>query len=549
MLICNSDHLTVPPTYTENNMNAIFKSKNILIAGLLSLLIMSCKEDLLNPVPNDRISTATFWKTENDALLATNAAYTYLMGLNVFALDGITDIGHTNQVFNVNAFIESGTHDASNSRITEEWTTAYAGIETVNDFFENVDRVTSTNTALIDRLKAEMRFLRAYHYVNLAALYGGVPIVTKTLTTEEAKQLKRGDIQQVWDFVKAELTTAATVLPATYPATDRGRITKGAALALLARANLYAGRYQEAAAAASEVMKLSYDLYPNYGKLFTYAAENNVEVILDRQYISSSGLSNNVFAQMAPYSQKTANNTFVPSKNLADAYYMKNGLPITDPASGFDPKNPYKDRDPRMGFSMFLSGDPLPSGAIFKPEPNSGTTDAIGNTYLATTTGYVVKKYINSEDFATPSVSGINIILLRYAEVLLTYAEAKIELNQVDQSVLDAINKVRNGRQDVKLPSIKTGLSQSEMRDIVRQERMVELAFEGTRLFDIRRWKTAEKLMPGSVFGITWLNNGSLTTVQVQAFERVFKPGRDYLWPIPQKEIDLNPGLTQNPGW
>ena len=530
-------------------MKYSIKSKKILVAALLTTLLVSCKEDLLNPVPNDRISTAIFWKTDADAVLAANAAYSYLAGLNLFALDGVTDIGHTNQVFNVNSFIESGSYDASNSRVTDEWTNAYAGIETVNDFLENVDRVTTTNPALIERLKGEMRFLRAYHYVNLAGLYGGVPIVTKTLSTDEAKQLKRDDIQKVWDFVSTELAAAAAALPATYPASDKGRITKGAAYALLARANLFAGRYQEAATAAGEVIKLGYDLYPNYGKLFTYAAENNVEVILDHQYVNSAGLSNNVFAQMAPYSQKTANNTFVPTKSLADAFTMKNGLPITDPASGFDPRAPYQDRDPRLGFTMFLSGAPLPSGATFRPEPNSGTTDAVGNTYLATTTGFVLKKYINTEDFATPGVSGINIILIRYAEVLLTYAEAKIELNQLDQSVYDAINRVRNGRQDVKLPSIVMGLSQTDLREIVRHERLVELAFEGLRLFDIRRWKIAEKVMPGSVLGMTWLNNGTLSTIQVQAFERVFKPNRDYLWPIPQKELDLNKVLSQNPGW
>ncbi|MPR36036.1 RagB/SusD family nutrient uptake outer membrane protein [Salmonirosea aquatica] len=541
-------------------MNYLLKSKKILGVALLATLL-SCKDNLLDPVPNDRISTAIFWKTETDAILAANAAYVYLPGhstftinnvtklYSIFAFDGVTDIGHTNQVFNVNSFIESGSYDASNSRVTDEWENAYTGIATVNDFLENVDRVTTTNTTLIERLKGEMRFLRAYHYVNLASLYGGVPIVTKTLSTDEAKQLKRDDIQKVWDFATSELTAAAAALPTTYPAADKGRITKGAALALLARANLYAGRFQQAATAASEVMKLGYDLYPNYGKLFTYGAENNIEVILDHQYVNSSGLSNNVFAQMAPYSQKTANNTFVPTKALADAFTMKNGLPITDPASGFDPRAPYKDRDPRLGFTMFLSGDPLPSGATFRPEPNSGTTDAVGNTYLATTTGFVVKKYINSEDFGTPGVSGINIILIRYAEVLLTYAEAKIELNQLDQSVYDAINKVRNGRQDVKLPSIATGLSQAELREIVRHEREVELAFEGLRLFDIRRWKIAEKVMPGSIYGMTWINEGTLSTIQVQAFERVFKPTRDYLWPIPQKELDLNPGLTQNPGW
>ncbi|WP_247235608.1 RagB/SusD family nutrient uptake outer membrane protein [Telluribacter sp. SYSU D00476] len=525
------------------------KTRQLLSVAAMSLMLASCQEDLLNPVPNDRISTATFWKTESDALLAANAAYSYLTGLSIFALDGITDIGHTNQVFNVNAFIESGTHDASNSRINDEWVNAYAGIATVNDFLENVDKVATTNSALIERLKAEMRFLRAFHYVNLAGLYGGVPIVTKTLTTDEAKQLKRDEVQKVWDFVTSELTAVASVLPTTYPATDKGRITRGAALSLLARASLYSGQYQQAATAASEVMKLGYSLYPQYGKLFSYAAENNPEVILDRQYISSAGLSHNIFAHMGPYSQKTANNTFVPTKKLADAFTMANGLPITDPASGFDPRNPNKNRDPRLGFTMFLSGDPLPSGVAFRPEPNSGTADAIGNTYLATTTGYVLKKYINPEDFATPAVSGINIILIRYAEVLLTYAEAKIELNQIDQSVYDAINLVRNGRQDVKLPSVPTDLSQAQLREIVRHERMVELAFEGLRLFDIRRWKTAEKMMPGNVYGMTWVDNNELKTVQVQAFERVFNPNRDYLWPIPQKELDLNKELTQNPGW
>ncbi|HEV7347332.1 RagB/SusD family nutrient uptake outer membrane protein [Telluribacter sp.] len=531
-------------------MKPFSKNKYLLIlAVVLAGSTTSCKDDLLNPVPNDRISTTIFWQTDTDALLAVNAAYPYLMGLNIFTLDGITDIGHTNQPFNTNAFVESGSYDASHSLIASEWSNAYAGIATVNDFMENVDRVSTTNPALINRLKAEMQFLRAYQYVRLASLYGGVPLVTKTLTTEEAKNLKRDDVQKVWDFVDSELRAAAQTLPNSYPASDRGRITKGAALGMLARANLYAGRFQKASEAASEVMKQGYRLYPTYGKLFSYAAENNQEVILDRQYLSTSGLSHNVFAHMAPYSQKNSNNNFVPTKKLADAFTMANGLDINDSSSGFDPKDPYKNRDPRMRFTMFLSGDPLPSGAAFRPEPTSGTSDAIGNTYLASTTGFVVKKYINNEDFAAPGVSGINIILMRYAEILLTYAEAKIELNQIDQTVYDAINLVRNGREDVKLPSVTTGLSQDKLREIVRRERLVEFAFEGLRLFDIRRWKTAEKVIPGDVFGITWLNNGALSTIQVQAFNKVFNPNRDYLWPIPQKELDLNKELTQNPGW
>lgn len=530
------------------NKTFIHKISLVFLAAALGFL-PGCKDNLLDPAPNDRISTANFWKTENDALLAVNAAYPYLMGLNMFTLDGITDIGHTNQPFNVHAFVENGAFDASHSLIESEWSNAYAGIATVNDFLENVDRIKVTNQNLMERLKAEMRFLRAYQYVRLASLYGGVPLVTQTLTTSEAQSLVRADVQKIWDFVDAELRAAAQVLPASYAASNKGRVTRGAAWGLLARASLYAGRYQQAADAAGEVMKLGYSLYPQYGKLFSYAAENNPEVILDRQYVGSAGLSHNVFAFMAPYSQRTSNNTFVPTKNLADAFTMDNGLDIHDPASGFDPLDPYKNRDPRMRFTLFLSGDPLPSGIAFRPEPNSGTSDAIGNTYLASTTGFALKKYINAEDYATPTVSGINLILMRYAEILLTYAEAKIELNQIDESVYAAINQVRNGREDVKLPALSPGLSQAELRQAVRRERLVELAFEGLRLSDIRRWKIAQEVMPGNVYGITWLNNGTLTTVQVQAFNKVFNPSRDYLWPIPQKEIILNKGLTQNPGW
>jgi starch-binding outer membrane protein, SusD/RagB family len=190
----------------------------------------------------------------------------------------------------------------------------------------------------------------------------------------------------------------------------------------------------------------------------------------------------------------------------------------------------------------------LPGGTIFHPAPNSGTPDAVGNTYIASTTGFNIKKYINTEDFANPSNNGINIILIRYAEVLLTYAEAKIESNAIDQSVYDAINAIRNGRTDVSLPAIAGNLSPDELRTIVRQERVVELAFEGLHLQDIRRWKTAESVVPGPVYGITYNDNGTSKIIQV-AVNRIFDAGKHYLWPIPQTERDQDPNLEPNPGW
>jgi hypothetical protein len=392
-----------------------------------------------------------------------------------------------------------------------------------------------------------MKVLRAYYYVKLAALYGDVPLITAEISLEESRKVTRTPVAAIWDFISKELTEAAAVLPVSQ--TDKGRVTKGAALAVKARAMLYAGRFTLAAEAARQVMDLNvYSLYPSYERLYTYAAENNQEVILDKQFIKST-YSNNVFFLMAPWSQRNSNNTYLPNKKLVDSYQMNNGKDITDPASGFNPAAPYTNRDPRLKYSVFTIGDQLPDGKIFNSKPGSGTADAVDFSWFAPSTGYTVKKYINKEDLADPSNCGINIILIRYAEILLMYAEAKIEANQVDQSVLDAINKVRQ-RPDVNMPPITNISSQADMREIVRHERLVELAFEGLRYFDIRRWKIAENTVPGKVFGVTYQDNsGTLNTIEVPAFERVFNKNRDYLWPIPQKERELNTELTQNQNW
>ena len=521
---------------------------NISLLGLLILTGFSaCRKGLLDPQPSDRVSENIFWNTENDALLATNALYTDLDSVNVFTWDALTDIAHTNQNFDTQAFIELGSYDISNAKIYNEWSGAYKGIRAANYFLENIDKVNTANTALINRFKGEAKVLRAYQYIKLAGFFGDVPLVTKTLSIAEAKLITRTPVGEIWDFVDKELSDASALLPATYGAADKGRITSGAAWALKARADLWAGRYQLAVDAASKVT--GYTLYTSYQNLFKYVAENNPEVILNKEFLKDT-YRNGIFALLAPYSQKNSQSYYVPAKPLVDAYETAAGKSISDAASGFDPYHPYDNRDPRLRFSVFVDGDVLPSGTVFKPAPTSGSADAVGSTYIASTTGYNIKKYINTEDYANPANSGINIILLRYAEVLLTKAEAKIELNQLDAEVYTAINTVRNSRADVKLPSIPAGLSQDQLRQIVRHERTVELAFEGLHLFDIRRWKTAETVMTGPVYGITYPDaSNKLVTVQVVSFNRVFNKSRDYLWPVPQKETDQNSNLKQNPNW
>ncbi len=523
-------------------------SKYIILALAGAVLLGSCQKDLLNTVPNDRISTEIFWKTDNDATLAANAIYTYMAETpdHFFGWDNMSDILFTNPTGPVEAAIKQGQYDALNSRISADWNTYYAGVRGANSFMAHVDGVQTTNAALISRLKGEVRALRAFFYMRLASLWGDVPLITTELSLSESQQVKRAPVSQVWDYVAGELDSAALLLPVKQ--TDLGRMTKGAAMAIKARAMLYAGRYDVSAAAAAQVMASNtYSLYPSYKNLFSYAAENNAEDILDIQFLADVYPSN-IFQVLAPRSVN-ANSKWVPTKAMVDMYQMKNGLPITDGASGYDPANQYANRDPRLSYSIFVPKDTLPNGKIFNSLPGSTTGDAVGSSFVVSPTGWNVKKYVNKEDLSKPADGGINIMLIRYAEVLLTYAESMIEQNKLDQSVYDAINKVRQ-RGDVNMPPVATGQTQEQLRDIVRNERTVELAFESLRYFDIRRWKIAAAVMPGNVYGLTYKDtDSSLKTVEVPGWTQTWND-KLYLWPIPQKEIDLNKNLLpNNQGW
>lgn len=524
------------------------KNSYIAVAFLIgTTFIISCRKDLLVTVPNDRISSEIYWKTDADATNASTAVYTYIDGYNILLWDGFSDVGHFNTNGAAEAPIDRGIADAQNSRFAEQYTTSYKGIRAANYFLENVGKINPTNATLVNNRKGEVLALRAYFYLKLVGWFGGVPLVTSSVTIDEAAQLVRTDASKIYDQISRDADAAAALLPTT--PSDKGRITKGAALAIKARAMLYAGRYAEAAIAAKAVMDLgTYTLYPRFKQLFSYAAENNSEVIFDKEYVKDI-YSNNVFNGFAPSSLASSVPQVVPVKQIADEFEMKNGKSITDASSGFDPYNPYNNRDPRMRYSMYVPGDTLVNGKVYNSLPGSGTADAIGGGNLyATTTGYNYKKYINAEDLATPNNTGINMIIIRYPEVLLTYAEAKIELNQIDQSVYDVINLIRK-RSDVNMPAIPVGLTQAQLRVAVRHEREVELAFEGLRTFDIRRWKTAETVLPGPIQGITYFKNGVLTVYMNNSFSRTFNPARDYLWPIPQQEIIINKNLVQNPGW
>jgi len=526
--------------------------KKIFILFIISFVFLfSCEQDLMNTVPDDRISTDIFWQSEQDAIFATIALYPTLPGNKLFEYDGITDIFHTNALYDETAVIEAGNADATFNRFLTEWSDAYTAIWRANNFFENIELLQTNNTQVIDQLKGEVRTIRAYHYIQLVMLFGDVPLITTNIDIDMSKTITRTPVSDIWDYISVELTLAALDLPLSYADMNIGRVTKGAALGLKARAMLFAGRFQESADAAKQIIDLDlYSLYPSYENLFQYDGENCNEVILDHQF-AKDVYPNNYYGPIGPWSLIPGyhGSENVPTKKLIDMYDMENGLPINHTNSGFDPMNPYENRDPRLKQSVFVTGSTLPNGKIFNSIPDDpNATDAIGGTMYTTTTGWNVKKYISPQDVNTWTNSGINMILLRYAEVLLTYAEAKIEMNQVDNSVFEAINQIR-GRQSIGMPPIAQDLNQEEMRALIRKERTIELAFEGFRLFDIRRWRIAENVMPGKVYGMTYYNNEELFTAEVTGYVRVFNANRDYLWPIPQREIELNPNLIQNPNY
>ncbi|MDN3689862.1 RagB/SusD family nutrient uptake outer membrane protein [Cyclobacterium jeungdonense] len=521
----------------------------VLWVALSIVGVMGCQPDLLETIPNDRISKEIFWQTLEDAEFAANAVYPSLDGTSIFSYDGLSDHLLTNHPFNANVELQRGFGTIASGRYFNEWQDAYQTIRRANDFMDNIDQVEESDQEAINRLKGEVMTLRAYQYIKLAMLFGDVPLLTSGIDIEAGRTVTRDPVSEIWDFISSDLSQAAEWLP--YQ--NGSRIGKGAALGLKARAMLYAGRFAEAAAAAKTIIdSQEYALYPDYFELFQYEGENSQEVLLAREFAADVN-SHNIYATAAPWSQipGSTGSLYVPTQAVIDLYPMANGLPISDPESGYDQLNPFENRDPRLYHSVFLSErTPLPDGGTYGSTPGTDGSDAVQITVYSTATGYNIRKYVDEEDYTNPSNSGLNIILLRYAEVLLTYAEAKIELGEIDQSVYDAMNQVRQ-RESVDLPPITPEIadSASELRELVRTERSVELAFEGFRLFDIRRWELAEQVMPGVPMGRYYEEEGDWVQIRLDGFDRSFDPGRDYLWPIPQRERELNTNLTQNAGY
>lgn len=518
-------------------------------------LLAACRDDALSIVSPTALSDANFWNQEQAAVLSLSGAYAKLpTDVWVVGLDGVTDNATINRQFDWRYVYADGTNNATGAFSADTWSQFYAGIARANVLLANIDRIPATAIAADRRAryKAEARFLRAVWYSYLVNLFGDVPLVTTPLSVDEARSVSRTPAAVVVNQVLADLDSAAAVLPVTYAGADYGRATKGAALAFKARAALFAGRYQVAADAALAVMTLGqYALHESYGGLFGYAGERSAEIIFTRQYAKDEQATDQESMMFDEFGPPTSGGLgrVVPTRDLVDAYVMANGRSTGDAGSGFvpGPASMYDGRDPRLAATILYPGAEW-DGVIYdsRPRPLSTTPEAI-NPQDETTpvTGYNIRKYIDLADRDETDNGGIDVILMRYADVLLMYAEAMVELGKVDGTVYAAVNAVRARAGVAPVAAQPT----SSLREVIRTERRVELAFEGLRMFDIRRWRIADRVMPTSaVRGIDYLDAGQLRTILVPASARSFA-ARNYLWPIPQSEIDINPRLTQNPGY
>ncbi|ETZ21844.1 RagB/SusD family nutrient uptake outer membrane protein [Pedobacter sp. V48] len=553
----------------------------IILVAVLATVAPSCQKGYLDKSPLSGPSDETFFANQDELLLAVNglyksAAYSPLDGMPLnLSIDDGTDIGWDRN----NSALQSigkGNQDSNNTYALEIWKQAYIVIAKCNFILDNLDKVKDKTTpAIFNRSKAEARFIRAYSYQYLIDYFGSVPLITKMLTLEEA-QIAKTPKAELADFIMKELTEAALDLPNSYTGGDIGRATKGAALSIKARTALNNGKWQDAVDAAKAVMDLkAYTLHNDFGALFSYAGQNSNEIIWAFQYLRASKTQTHATptALLSRNGQGFSNK--VPSQSLVDAYPCTDGLNI-DESPLFDPKDPYKNRDPRLGFTIALPGS-IYFNYQFETHRDSlkcwnyDTTPAkrVDNqeaiNAFATFTGYCWRKYVDLADKPDRSNSELNVIQIRYAEILLIYAEAKNELNQLDQSAYDAINLVRQ-RPSVNMPAIASGKSQTEFRSLVHKERLYELAMEGFRQTDLRRWNIAEKAMTGNFYGrvqrglvaaAPQIDENGLTDysavpnrADMRVIEiRTFNKNRDYLWPIPNIEVVTNPKLIQNPNY
>lgn len=560
------------------NLKNIFLRLCFII--LCATIIAACKKDsALDIVPQDRVSDLSTWTNESTADVFLNDIYNSLPDLNNMfdPFENWSDNSICGFSWPPSIEVVSKGLFTSNANVGidwwgpstwVEWNTLYANIRKCNVFILNVEASGLPDAYKTKRL-GEARFIRAFNYHYLWMFFGGVPIITKPdnrVTDGDAIFHSRSTFDETFRFLDDELTAISNALSED---NDPGRITKGAALTLKGWIELFyasplnndnndLSRWATAAATSKQVMDLGYELYPSYRNLFISVGNVNKEGIFYRQYIPrvKGGQVESLIGPRAVQNRVISWGGLNPTQELVDDYNMDNGKPITDPSSGYDPNDPYANREPRFYESIVYDGSFYYNDIIYTRQGLGSLNEIdLSDRDDATQTGYYPRKRmdttINIDDNYSLN-SGQNWYYFRYGDVLLNYAEAQNEAVGPDATVYGAIDELRVRGGIPSLSAVFPGMTQSQMREAIRKERRIELAFENKRWWDLIRWKTAEINLNQNLHGMLIKNvNGILTYTRIEALhgEREFSPSKNYLRPIPQSALDRNPKLQQNPGY
>lgn len=556
---------------------------NWLSVFLMVAIFVACKKNVDDEMihENGEVFEEQFLVNPEFVRWFLDNAYNHLQNRYDVDLDGAMLASATDEAVNSN--LNSGINVFTNGTwspvrtFDEGYDNYYAGIRKTNLFLNLIDGATvkPLNSSIdrdstIKRMKGEAYFLRAFYHFELFKRYGPVVLVTEVLEREDNLDLPRNTLEESIARIVADCDAAIAGLPTWNPdhLGEVGRATKVAAMALKSRLLLYAAsplynpdgdptKWQAATSAAREVIEMEKaSLHPRYEDIFNYSvAAYNSEVI----FATKADNTNAIEINQAPISYDGARGRTNPTQDMVDAFETTEGRMIDDPLAGYDEDNPYQNRDPRFAKSI------LYNGATFKNAPVAtyvGGKDGLGANINATKTGYYLRKFL-SENASWNSVSDAMVrrpwVLIRYAEVLLNYAEALNEAEGPVDDVYTYINQIRQ-RPGVDMPPLQSADPQGPgyvartkeaLRQRIQHERRIELCFEEHRFFDVRRWKLGEDVFGKPVSGVRIridAQDGTPSYERFVAQNRVFDQ-KAYFFPFPQSQVDLQSSLTQNPGW
>ena len=583
-------------------MKKLIKKYITLIAGALLLTQYSCNK-IVDLKPINEISDASFWKSPDQFKLAANEFYNYLITFGNVLYDpppGGNPSPHADQRGDFVALRNIFSNGTNTLTATDgNWNTSFSRIRSSNYLLERAAAYPAPDD--IKQYVAEAKFFRAYVYFDLLQQFGGVPIVDKLLDVNSTElQAPRNTRDEVVDFIVKGLEEAIAVLPleSSIPATDKGRISKGAAQAFLGRVGLYEGTWQkfrngnstrfnallDKSIAASDAVITS-NLYQLFAPAVLGDSALKYLFILEDEKSNPAGITKSanrdyILANRYSFTQRQIRNNVThtgagaATRKFAEMFLSQDGLPIAKSPlfQGYSmTRSEYVNRDNRMRYTMVIDSNYYwdnenPGSRVTWLGDAADIANSRGRLNAASGTGYGLQKWA-SERRLQDNEEGYDWPVIRLAEVYLNYVEAKFERNgNISDADLDrSLNLVRN-RVNKAMPKLSNAFVATnglDMRTEIRRERNVELVAEGFRVDDLKRWKTAEVEMPMNVLGIKWQSTRWQTRYVVSGNppfpldangNLIFEGNRqwaekNYLLPIPTQQIALNPNLVQNPGW